>query len=100
MAFRHYWAIVFVAVLLFPSVCLFAPDLSAPLHTVPEPREEWWERASERLAPYVNDVFGFRGAVLAAHATYGRWIGVGTDRVLKGERGTQKGGGVCSLAAG
>ncbi len=87
MAFRRYWAIVFVAVLLLPTIGLFTPDLPAPLRTVLAPKEAWWDRASERLDPYINNVFGFRGAVLAAHATYGRWIGAGTDRVLKGEGG-------------
>lgn len=88
MAFRRYWAIVFVVVLLLPTIGLVAPDLPAPIRTVQEPKEDWWVRAAERLDPYIDNVFGFRGAVLAAHATYGRWIGGGGgDRVLRGEGG-------------
>ncbi|MDQ0503955.1 alginate O-acetyltransferase AlgX-related protein [Xanthobacter agilis] len=87
MKFRRYWAIFVVAVLCLPTIGLFAPDLPAPLRSVAAPEARWWTNAAARLDPYINNVFGFRGAVLAAHAQYGRWIGSGESRVLKGEDG-------------
>lgn len=88
MKFRRYWAIFVFIVLLLPTIGFFAPDLPAPLRTVAAPEAQWWMRASQRLDPYINNVFGFRGAVLAAHNTYGRWLGGGeNERVLKGENG-------------
>lgn len=88
MKFRRYWAIFFFAVLLLPTVGFFAPDLPAPVRTVVAPEEQWWAKASQRLDPYINNVFGFRGAVLQAHNTYGRWLGGGdNERVMKGEDG-------------
>lgn len=88
MAFRRWWAFVFMAVLILPSIGFFAPDLPAPIRTVIAPDPQWWMRASERLDPYINNVFGFRGAVLKAHSTYGKWIGAGGgERVLEGKDG-------------
>ncbi|MGE4373613.1 MAG: hypothetical protein AB7E29_12090 [Xanthobacter sp.] len=88
MKFRRFWAIFVFLVLLLPTIGFFAPDLPAPVRTVAAPEEEWWMKASGRLDPYINNVFGFRGAVLAAHDTYGRWLGGGeNERVLKGENG-------------
>ncbi len=87
MSFRRYWAVFFFSVLVLPTIGFFAPDLPAPLRTVTAPAESWWLRASERLDPYINNVFGFRGAVLAAHDRYVRWLGVDGERVMKGEGG-------------
>ncbi|MEP9348785.1 hypothetical protein [Xanthobacter sp. KR7-225] len=88
MALRRYWAIVFFAVLTLPTIGFLTPDLPAPMRTVIAPEAHWWTRATERLDPYINNVFGFRGAVLAAHGTYEKWIGgSGSDRVITGEGG-------------
>lgn len=87
MTFRRYWAIFFFVVLVLPTIGFIAPDLPAPLRTVTAPADQWWMRASERLDPYINNVFGFRGAVLAAHDRYVRWLGVDSERVMKGESG-------------
>ncbi|WP_454916975.1 alginate O-acetyltransferase AlgX-related protein [Xanthobacter sediminis] len=87
MSFRRYWAIFVVAVLCLPTIGFLAPDLPAPLRSVVAPEARWWTHAATRLDPYINNAFGFRGAVLAAHAQYGRWIGSGKLRVLKGEDG-------------
>lgn len=88
MAFRRYWAFVFFAVLTLPTIGLVLPDLPAPARTVIEPEARWWERAAERLDPWINNVFGFRGAVLVAHGTYEKWLGTtGSRRVLVGEKG-------------
>lgn len=88
LSFRRYWAIIFVAVLSLFTFGLVLPDLPAPLRTTVAPAERWWEHAGQRLDPYINNTFGFRGAVLAAHRAYGRWTGGGPgDLVLKGEGG-------------
>ncbi|MFG1480950.1 hypothetical protein V5F53_20170 [Xanthobacter sp. V4C-4] len=87
MKFRRFWAIFVVAVLCLPTIGFFTPDLPAPLRSVAAPEARWWTKAATRLDPYINNVFGFRGAVLAAHGQYGRWIGSGKSRVLKGEDG-------------
>lgn len=88
MAFRRWWAIIFVAILTLPTIGLMTPDLPAPMRTVLEPEEHWWEDASRRLDPYINNVFGFRGAVLAAHQRYLRFIDEPQgERVLQGENG-------------
>lgn len=87
MSFRRWWAVLIFAVLCLPTIGFLVPDLPAPLRTVVAPEARWWEHAAKRLDPYINNAFGFRGAVLAAHATYGRWIGAPNDKVLKGELG-------------
>ncbi len=88
MKFRRYWAVFVFLVLLLPTIGFVMPDMPAPLRTVVAPEERWWMRASQRLDPYINNMFGFRGAVLAAHNTYGRWLGGGDNgRVLKGKDG-------------
>ncbi len=88
LAFRRYWAIAFIAILSVFTIGFVLPDLPAPLRTTVAPAERWWEHAGERLDPYINNTFAFRGAVLAAHRTYGRWLGGGPgELVLKGERG-------------
>ena len=88
MAYRRTWAIFVFVVLLLPTVGLVAPDLPAPLRTMVAPEARWWVRATERLDPYINQTFGFRGAVLAAHNAYGRALGqTGTDKVLEGKDG-------------
>ncbi|MCK0206533.1 hypothetical protein MWN33_00620 [Starkeya koreensis] len=89
MAFRRWWAIVFVAVLTLPTIGLFTPDMPAPMRTQLEPEARWWEHASQRLDPYINNFFGFRGAVLAAHRQYLRFIREPTGgRVLEGTDGS------------
>ena len=89
MAFRRVWAFLFVAVLTLPTIGLFLPHLPSPIRTVVEPEARWWEHASERLDPYINNVFGFRGPVLEAHRRYLRFIGSppGT-RVVDGTDGS------------
>lgn len=88
LAFRRWWAVVFVGVLSLFTAGLFLPDMPAPVRTTIAPAEQWWEHAGQRLDPYINDTFGFRGAVLAAHRAYGRWTGNGvSQRVTKGEGG-------------
>jgi hypothetical protein len=74
-AFRRWWAIVFVAVLGLPALGHFLPDLPAPIRTAVAPEARWWEEANKRMDPYLNNTFGFRGAVLAAHRSYQRFIG-------------------------
>ncbi|MFS8039120.1 alginate O-acetyltransferase AlgX-related protein [Xanthobacter sp. AM11] len=89
MSFRRWWAAVFVAILLLPTLGLFTPDVPAPLRTVLEPEARWWEDAGKRLDPWVNNTFGFRGAVLAAHRSYVRFIGdTQGDLALRGEAGS------------
>lgn len=89
MAFRRWWAIFFVAVLALPTIGLVTPDLPGPMRTVLEPEEHWWEDAARRLDPYINNAFGFRGAVLAAHRRYLRFIDAPQgERVLQGENGS------------
>ncbi|WP_371348030.1 hypothetical protein [Ancylobacter sp. IITR112] len=89
MAFRRWWALFFVALLTLPTIGLVAPDMPGPMRTVLEPEVRWWEHASERLDPYINNSFGFRGAVLAAHQRYLRFIDAPQgERVLQGENGT------------
>lgn len=88
MAFRRWWAIVFVAVLALPTIGLVAPDMPAPMRTVVAPEARWWENAAKRLDPYINNAFGFRGAVLAAHQRYLRFIDQPqNERVLQGRNG-------------
>lgn len=88
MAYRRTWAIFIFLVLLLPTIGLVAPDLPAPLRTVIAPEERWWVNAAERIDPYINQTFGFRGAVLAAHNAYGRALGQpSNDRVLEGRDG-------------
>ena len=62
MSFRRWWAVIFFAILTLPTIGLIAPDLPAPLRTVAAPEARWWEDAARRLDPYINNVFGFRGA--------------------------------------
>ncbi|WP_428031891.1 alginate O-acetyltransferase AlgX-related protein [Ancylobacter sp.] len=88
MAFRRWWALLFVAILSLPTLGLIVPDMPAPMRTVLEPEARWWEHASQRLDPYINNAFGFRGAVLAAHQSYLRFIDAPQgERVLQGEGG-------------
>ncbi|QRG06591.1 hypothetical protein EZH22_27305 [Xanthobacter dioxanivorans] len=88
MSFRRWWAAIFVAILLLPTIGLVAPDVPAPLRTVLEPEGRWWEEAARRADPYINNAFGFRGAVLAAHRSYVRFLGdTQGDLALKGEHG-------------
>ncbi|MCL8384887.1 alginate O-acetyltransferase AlgX-related protein [Xanthobacter aminoxidans] len=89
MSFRRWWAVIFFAILTLPTIGLIAPDLPAPLRTVAAPEARWWEDAARRLDPYINNVFGFRGAVLTAHRSYVRFIGdTQGDLALKGENGS------------
>jgi len=75
LAFRRWWAVIFVAVLCLPAIGHFLPDLPAPMRTAVAPEARWWEEANKRMDPYLNNTFGFRGAVLAAHRSYQRFIG-------------------------
>ncbi|QFR33646.1 hypothetical protein [Ancylobacter sp. TS-1] len=85
---RRWLAVFFFAVLCLPALGLFLPDLPAPERTALAPAARWWRNASRHLDPYINDTFGFRGAVLAAHGRYLRFIGSPpSDRVLEGENG-------------
>lgn len=89
MSFRRWWAAVFFSILVLPTIGLVAPDAPAPLRTVLEPEAHWWEDAAKRLDPFINNAFGFRGAVLAAHRSYVRFIGdTQGDLALKGENGS------------
>ncbi|MDI4657494.1 alginate O-acetyltransferase AlgX-related protein [Xanthobacter autotrophicus] len=88
MSFRRWWAAVFVGILLLPTLGHVLPDVAGPPPTVLEPEARWWEDAARRLDPYINNTFGFRGAVLTAHLAYVRAMGDSlTSRVLKGEHG-------------
>lgn len=80
IGFRRFWAVLFFLVLLLPAVGLVVPGLREPPRTVDAPMRDWWIRASERLDPFVNDAFGFRAAVLQAHASWGYWLGGGGNR--------------------
>ncbi|MDQ0511339.1 alginate O-acetyltransferase AlgX-related protein [Ancylobacter amanitiformis] len=89
LAFRRWWAILFVAVLCLPAIGHFLPDLPAPMRTVVAPEARWWEEANKRMDPYLNNTFGFRGAVLAAHGAYVRFIGAPRGpSVLRGTDGS------------
>ncbi|MFG1374611.1 hypothetical protein V5F32_20735 [Xanthobacter oligotrophicus] len=56
------------------------------MRTVLAPEARWWEDAARRLDPYINNTFGFRGAVLGANRAYVRFIGDSqTNRVVRGE---------------
>ncbi|WP_018388166.1 hypothetical protein [Ancylobacter sp. FA202] len=89
MAFRRWWAILFVAILSLPTLSLLLPEMPGPIRNVLAPEARWWEHASERLDPYINNSFGFRGPVLAAHRRYLRFIGSAPGtRVLYGTDGS------------
>lgn len=72
LAYRRWWAIFFTAVLFLPMLGHVLPDIPGPVRPAVAPAERWWERAGERLDPYVNAHFGFRGAIMAANAAYAR----------------------------
>ncbi|MCG5236223.1 alginate O-acetyltransferase AlgX-related protein [Xanthobacter oligotrophicus] len=89
MSFRRWWAAIFVGILLLPALGHFLPDVPAPMRTVLAPEARWWEDAARRLDPYINNTFGFRGAVLGANRSYVRFIGDSqSNRVVEGEHGT------------
>lgn len=89
MSFRRWWAAVLVAILLLPALGHFLPDVPAPMRKVLEPEARWWEDAARRLDPYINNAFGFRGAVLAAHRSYVRFIGdTQSQLAIRGENGS------------
>ena len=89
MSFRRIWAVIFVAILTLPALGHFLPDLPAPMRKVTAPEERWWEDAARRLDPWINNAFGFRGAVLAAHRSYVRFIGdTQGELAIKGEFGS------------
>lgn len=74
LAYRRWWCLVFLGVLLLPTIGLFTPDLPAPLRVARVVPPAWWERATERLDPYINNHYGLRGVFMAAHAAYGRFM--------------------------
>jgi len=51
MAFRRWWAVIFVALLSLPTIGLLLPAMPGPMRTVLAPEARWWEHASERLDP-------------------------------------------------
>lgn len=85
---RRWLALFFFAVLCLPMLGLLLMDLPAPERATLAPAARWWKNASRHLDPYINDTFGFRGAVLAAHQRYLDFIGSPpSTRVLEGEDG-------------
>jgi len=72
LAYRRWWFLVFMAVLTLPTLGLLLPDLPGPVRAVVAPEENWWTRATQKLDPFINNNFGFRGAVMAANASYAR----------------------------
>ncbi len=72
LAYRRWWCILFTAILFLPMLGHVLPDLPGPVRPAVAPAERWWERAGERLDPYINAHFGFRGAIMAANGAYAR----------------------------
>lgn len=72
LRYRRWWCLVFTALLFVPMLGHVLPDLPGPVRPAVAPAERWWERAGERLDPFINAHFGFRGAIMAANAAYAR----------------------------
>ncbi len=72
LAYRRWWLALFAAILALPTLGLVLPDLPGPVRPVTKVEATWWVRATERLDPFINAHFGFRGAVMAANASYAR----------------------------
>ncbi len=88
LAYRRWWCLVFLGLLLLPTIGLVTPDLPAPLRAARAVPPLWWERATERLDPYINNNYGLRGVFMAAHAAYGRAMKSTRERpVLVGQDG-------------
>lgn len=71
-AYRRWWGLLFTLILFLPMAGHVLPDVPGPVRPTVAPAERWWERAGERLDPYINAHFGFRGAIMAANAAYSR----------------------------
>lgn len=83
---RRFWAFGILAVLLLPLFGLALPDLPAPAGPVDRLPRAFWHYPTERVDPFLNSTFGFRGVVMAAH----RVIAKGDSKqglVLLGEAG-------------
>ncbi|TCT07786.1 alginate O-acetyltransferase AlgX-related protein [Aquabacter spiritensis] len=72
LAYRRWWCLIFAGVLLLPTLGHVLPDIPGPARPVIAPAERWWMRATERLDPFINANFGFRGVIMAANAGYAR----------------------------
>ncbi|WP_127090839.1 alginate O-acetyltransferase AlgX-related protein [Aquabacter cavernae] len=72
LAYRRWWCLLFTAILFLPFLGHVLPDLPGPVRPAVAPAERWWERAGERLDPFINAHFGFRGAIMGANAAYAR----------------------------
>ncbi|GGF85200.1 hypothetical protein GCM10007301_51390 [Azorhizobium oxalatiphilum] len=80
LSFRRWWCVVFVGLLLLPTIGLFTPDLPAPARMNNVVPNGWWVRAAEKLDPFINDNYGLRGTLMTGHAAYGRAFQVSRDR--------------------
>lgn len=88
LPYRRWWLVLFAAILALPTLGLILPDLPGPVRPVTKVQEQWWVRATERLDPFINAHFGFRGAVMAANAAYAQATNSTRSRpVLMGDGG-------------
>ncbi|MFG1400053.1 alginate O-acetyltransferase AlgX-related protein [Roseixanthobacter pseudopolyaromaticivorans] len=88
LAYRRWWCFFFMAVLALPTLGLVLPDLPGPVRLMTTPQERWWVHATERLDPFINGRYGFRGLVMAGNASYLRAMKSTRERpVLLGEGG-------------
>ncbi|MFG1414192.1 hypothetical protein V5G24_24160 [Xanthobacter sp. VTT E-85241] len=88
LAYRRWWCFFFMAVLTLPTLGLVLPDLPGPVRLMTTPQERWWVHATERLDPFINGRYGFRGLIMAGNATYLRAMKSTRERpVLLGEGG-------------
>lgn len=72
LAYRRWWCLIFTGILLLPALGHFLPDLPGPVRPAIAPAERWWVHATERLDPFINAHFGFRGAIMGANSAYAR----------------------------
>lgn len=87
-AYRRWWCFAFIGLLLLPTLGLVMPDLKAPIRTVQTVPPAWWIQATERLDPYINNNYGFRGLFMGAHAAYSKFMKSTRERpVLIGQKG-------------
>lgn len=70
--YRRFWTFGILAVLLLPAFGLVLPDLPAPPGPVDRLPRVFWQYPNERIDPFLNSTFGFRGVVMAVHRMIAR----------------------------
>lgn len=88
LAYRRWWSLIFLAVLLLPTLGLVLPDMPAPLRLATRIPPGWWIQPTAQMDPFINSNFGFRGVVMAGNAAFTRATRSTRSRpVLIGEHG-------------